>query len=235
VALAAIPVAGHIFLGWTVDGQFRGWNTSLSVTMHADRAVTAAFAPRPAYCDISPGMASDEAIGHLAAQGIIKGYGDGCYGPDDAILRAQMAGLIVRAMGWSGAPGAPQSFADQGDVDAELWRAVGILAARGVARGYEDGTYRPLDPVLHIQAISFITRAMVAQGYWAQQPTDPNLYGGILNNTGHEQDVATFVHYAGNVPQGPATNQPWGAWNTDSSRGWFALALWQALDSYWGK
>lgn len=233
VILDAVPAAGHLFLGWTVDGQFAGWNPRLTVAMSANREVAAAFAPRPAFCDISPGMVGGEAIARLAALGIIRGYGDGCYGPDDPIVRAQMAGLIVRAMAWDGAPGGASTFADRQGVDDELWRAVGTLAARGVARGYEDGTYRPLDPVLHVQAVSFVTRAMVAAGYWQPQPDDPTLYPNVSADSGHREDLATFVHYAGPIP-GTGTGAAWAAWDQPATRAWFAQLLWQALDRQFG-
>jgi hypothetical protein len=236
VALNATPAMGQLFLGWTVDGQFQGWNASLAVVMRADHLVEAVFAPRPAYCDISPDMAAGEAIARLAALGVIRGYGDGCFGPGDEIIRAQMAGMIARAMGWDADPGGAILFADQSGVDDELWRAVGILAARGVARGYEDGTYRPLDPVLHIQAVSFIARAMVAAGHWQPQPDDVTLYPAVPADSGHREDLATFVHYAGSIP-GTDRASPWTGpegWDQPATRAWFAQLLWQALDSYFG-
>ena len=49
------------------------------------------------------------------------------------------------------------------------------------------------------------TRAMVTTGRWQQQAADPALYGGILNGSGHEADVATYVHYAGALPDFPTS------------------------------
>ena len=54
----------------------------------------------------------------------------------------QMAALIVRAMGWD-ALNYGNPFPARGEIDADLWRNVGTLAYYGVARGYQDGTYRP--------------------------------------------------------------------------------------------
>ena len=47
----------------------------------------------------------------------------------------------------------------------------------------------------------------------------------------HAADVRTFHFYTaalGGVPAPPAD------WNAGATRGWFALALWHALNSYWG-
>ncbi len=140
-----------------------------------------------------------------------------------------MAGLIVRAMGWSG-ESATNPFPDRGSVDDELWSAVGILAARGVALGYEDGTYDPTGPVLHIQVVSFISRAMVERGYWtAATEDDPSIYPNVQIAASDRLDLVTYVRNAGAVPDRPL-GAGWDDWNTPASRGWFARALWQALD-----
>ncbi len=144
-----------------------------------------------------------------------------------------MAALIARAMGWD-AEDHGTRFPDQGAVDADLWRNVGTLAFYNVARGYQDGTYKPTNPVLQAQTISFITRAMVAQGYWAQETVDnPDLYPNITVASGHRWDVLTYYRNAGAIP-GTDPTASWAGWDSPSTRGWFALAEWQALDSYWG-
>ena len=169
-----------------------------------------------------------EAITQLAARGIIRGYQDGRFGPDDTTLRAQMAALITRAMGWD-AEDHGNRFPDRGAVDADLWRNVGTLAFYNVAKGYQDGKYRPTNPVLYAQVISFITRAMVAQGYWQPQPDNPGLYPNVPASSGHRQDLVTYYAYAGAVP-GTTPTANWVGWDQPSTRGWFAQALWQAFN-----
>ena len=182
-----------------------------------------------AFADVPPSDPGYEAISELAARGVIQGYGDGTFGPADISLRAQMAALIVRAMGWSGET-ASNPFPDRGPVDDELWSAVGILAARGVALGYEDGTYDPTGPVLHIQVVSFISRAMVERGYWtAATEDDPSIYPNVQVGASDRLDLVTYVRNAGAVPDRPL-GANWDDWNTPASRGWFARTLWQALD-----
>jgi len=51
------------------------------------------------FCDVPPGSPYYDAVTQLAARGVIGGYDNGCFGPGDATLRAQMAALIARAMG----------------------------------------------------------------------------------------------------------------------------------------
>jgi hypothetical protein len=139
-------------------------------------------------------------------------------------------------MGWDGER-YPPAFSDQGQVDDDLWATVGTLAHYGVAQGYGDGTYQPAGELLHIQAISVITRAMVARGYWAQATVDDgSIYPNVPAGSGHRLDLVTFVQNAGAIPDRPLANRAaWDDWNTPSSRGWFALLLWQALDTRFGR
>jgi hypothetical protein len=143
-----------------------------------------------------------------------------------------MAALIARAMGWEAEVHA-NPFPDRGPIDAALWDDVGTLAHYGVARGFPDGTYKPTQPVLQAQAVSFVTRAMVAKGYWTPQPDNPAHYPNVPAGSGHRQDLATYVHYAGPVPgTNPAVS--WPGWNQPISRSGFATTLWQALYSHFG-
>jgi hypothetical protein len=150
-----------------------------------------------------------------------------------------MAALIARAMVWD-AESHPNPFTDQGAVDNDLWRNVGTLAFRAVAKGYADaatcGTvgvappcYLPTDDVTYVQAISFITRAMVATGAWAAQPDNATIYPNVPASSGHRADLATYVGYVGPLPGTAATNQDWAGWDQPSTRAWFAQALWLAI------
>ena len=80
---------------------------------------------------------------------------------------------------------------------------------------------------------------MVVKGFWQARtvPPAPAPYGGILNGTGHQNDVATYLAYTdpayGGVPDHP-TSGGFADWSSPSSRGWFARALWAALRSQYG-
>ncbi len=181
------------------------------------------------FSDLAPTAPGYAAVSDLAAEGIVRGYGDGRFGAGDISLRAQIAALIVRALGWQNET-VPNPFPDRGPVDDELWAAVATLNARGIARGYEDGTYDPTGPVLHIQVVSFISRAMVAAGRWAAATeNDAALYPNVRIAASDRLDLVTYVHNAGAIPDRPARAN-WDDWNTPASRGWFARVLAQALD-----
>jgi hypothetical protein len=219
--LTATSQDGYLFTGWTVDGLLSSYANPLSLTITtASRSVVAGFAPRPTFADVPTGGTEAEAVAQLAARGIIKGYGDGRFGP------------ICRAVGWD-AESWPNPFRDRNGVDDDLWRNIGTLNHYGVAHGYDGTTYGTTDEVLNVQVIAFVARAMVAKGYWQQYP-NVDLYPNVPSSSGHRGDLATFVHYAGAVPDFPDTSAPFAGYDQASTRGWFARALWQALNSYFG-
>lgn len=230
VTLTVSPNSGMVFTGWLIDGLFQGWANPLTLTMYTPHTVVANFAPRHSFRDLPPGPPPYEAVSQLAARKIILGYTNGNFGTNDTTQRVHMAALIVRAMGW-GDRAATNPFVDRGGLDDSMWRPVGILAAADIVRGYGDGRFGPTDPVLQVQTIAFISRAMVYAGYWTTQH-DVSAAALLLPNTSaHWEDLATYLHYAG-LPPGVAAGIPWEKATAPATRGWFAETLWQAFDSY---
>ena len=258
--LIARPAADQLFLGWRIGGlsadrignapAITTWANPLVLALTADLTVTPVFAAHQPFPDIAANDPANRALTELAARGIIRGYDSGNVGPDDPILRTQMAALIARTIGYTDQPGNP--FTDRCDprqpancIDGKLWQAVAQLAARAIARGYTDAAtcapaaapcYAPRDAVARIQVIAFITRAMIDAGYWHQQPADPRFAGGALNGTGHEADIATYRFYTGATGDFTDTLSALGGtdWGQVATRAWFARALWTALDSQFG-
>ncbi|MBP1966130.1 endo-1,4-beta-xylanase [Paenibacillus aceris] len=93
-----------------------------------------------------------EAIATTSALGIVDGYEDGTFGPDNNITREQMAVILVRAAHLASANGG-LDYKDSDDVSAWSQGPLAALTAKGVLNGYEDGTLRPK---------AFSTRAEVA-------------------------------------------------------------------------
>ena len=183
------------------------------------------------FSDVTNTTPGAEAIKYFAARDVLRGPGGGTFGPGDPLLRAQLAAIETRAFLWSSLNfGNP--FTDQGTVDDELWRAVGVLSFYDVARGYGDGTFDPTGQVLNVQAISLITRAMVAKGFWITQNDNPTLFPNISNDSGHRLDVLTYYHYVGSVPGAGAANTAWTSYTDGATRAYFAQALYLAYRSY---
>jgi hypothetical protein len=95
------------------------------------------------------------AIEALAAAGVIEGYVDGRFGPNDPLRRDQLAGIVARAAGLADLPGS--SFSDT--AGSAHRGAIEALQAEYVLRGYDDGTFRPRNAITRGQFASILDGA----------------------------------------------------------------------------
>ncbi len=187
---------------------------------------TAATSPFP---DVTSSTQYSTAIFYLYGLGIVRGDQDGLFRPNNSLLRAQMAGMVARAFLWAD-ENHGSSFADQGTVDNELWNDANVLSYYNVARGYTTTMFDPLTPVLNVQDISFVTRAMVTKGFWEQEThEDGTMYPNVPANSGHRLDLATFVKYAGLVPGTTSLTANWDVYAQNATRAFSAQVVYLAL------
>ena len=95
---------------------------------------------------------------------VVEGFDNGTYRPTLEVDRGQMAVYMARALagGESNVPPPmpPATFSDVGPGTAWewCWPHVEYIAAKGVAGGYEDGTYRPATTCTRDQMAVYVTR-----------------------------------------------------------------------------
>lgn len=105
------------------------------------------------FCD-TVGHPQEAGIEAVAEAYVAEGGTDGCFRPDAAVTRGQMAAFLQRGYDLTGGSDA---FCDTTGHSHET--AVRAVAAAGIARGGDDGCYRPDDPVTRGQMASFLVRA----------------------------------------------------------------------------
>ncbi len=96
------------------------------------------------------------------AHGIVDGYSDEKFGPNDTITREQMALMIVRAAGFDQLKD-EISFIDSADISG--WAGKGVAAAveNGIINGYPDNTFRPKGDATRAETAAIIMRALQAK------------------------------------------------------------------------
>jgi len=133
------------------------------------------------------------AVTDLSARGLVTGYEDGKFHPDNAVTRAEYAKLVCSALGV--APDAVTSDPFK-DVTITHWAAGYIAAAvgKGWLTGYPGGLFKPDEPVSVAQALVVITRSQrwndtatlpyadVQPGYWAHAFIEACFTKGIIKN-----------------------------------------------------
>jgi thiol-disulfide isomerase/thioredoxin len=100
------------------------------------------------------------AIDYVQDEGIVDGYDDGTYKPDVTINRAEFTKIIVEA--WFEVEDDSTNPSDLGLSDLEdAWYVPYIRTAQaeGLIDGYDDGTFKPADPINFVEAAKIISEA----------------------------------------------------------------------------
>ena len=122
---------------------------------------------RPAYnggfSDVPADHWAARSIQALVNAGVVTGYADGTYRPNDALSRDQLAAFIARALAGSDVgvqAVAPVTFTDV-PTTYWAWRYINYACASDVVQGYADNTYRPAELVNRAQMATFLYRAFL--------------------------------------------------------------------------
>jgi len=111
------------------------------------------------FTDVLSPMWHNNAISVMSNMGIVNGYPDGSYAPNGTITRAELAAIAARFAPMMGM----YSNGAAGFVDvAGHWAEEHIIAAAGYGwvTGYEDGTFRPNQPITRAEFITIVNRML---------------------------------------------------------------------------
>jgi hypothetical protein len=119
-----------------------------------------------AFPDLSPQYWAYPFIAELARRGMISGFEDGTFRPDQPVTRAQYASLISEVL-----PEAQQNPLAFADVPVGFWGkpAIDEAVKTGFLKGYPDTTFQPDQPISRMQVL-----LSLANGFQLPRPADPN-------------------------------------------------------------
>ncbi|MDQ6694986.1 MAG: S-layer homology domain-containing protein [Chloroflexota bacterium] len=123
----------------------------------------------PTFSDVPPGSTYYTYIETANLRGVLGGYADGTFLPNNPVSRAQAAKILVLASNWT--PEYPRSptFVD---VLPDNW-AYGYVqseVSHNVIGGYADGTFRPGSPISRAQISKIVTLALSSGGMSGKPP-----------------------------------------------------------------
>ncbi len=129
------------------------------------------------FSDIEAGTNVSDAVMKLVGYGVITGYEDGTFKPNDTITRAEFAAVITRFKGIANdsAQNVVTGFSDLDNDDSRAWARPYVKAAvdAKIINGFPDGTFRAAEPVTYEQAVKMIICAIgyepVAQSEYSKQ------------------------------------------------------------------
>lgn len=183
----------------------------VAVAMFASMSLVASAAT---YTDVASTASYADAVNLLSNLGIIKGYEDGTFRPDNTVTRAEAATMIVRML-------ALDNDVEQGetnftDVKADDWCSgyINVAYANGIINGMGDGTFNPNGEVTYGQIVKMIVCAL---GY---EPV-------ALANGGY---LGGGYLYAGSAQVTGFTKGVSGTANAAASRATVARLIYNALE-----
>lgn len=108
--------------------------------------------------DVSSAHPNAQGIEYVKNQGIVKGYEDGTYRPDQTINRAEFTKIIIESQ-FSKSEIQKCTNTPFSDVEAEKWFTNYICLAQKnqIVNGYSDKTYRPSQSISFVEAAKIIS------------------------------------------------------------------------------
>ncbi len=113
------------------------------------------YSTKSGFRDVASGSWYNTYVATLNNAGVITDSSNGCFRPNEAITRAELAAMLAK---FSETTGAANYF---NDVSAKYWaaNAIAICAKLGWINGYPDGTFRPDKNVTRAELMAMINRA----------------------------------------------------------------------------
>ena len=121
-----------------------------------DETRTANMTKSNGYNDVKDGDWFCCAVSTLSKMGIIKGYGDGSFKPNDPISRAEFAAIAARFD-----PDGDKTPATFSDVTSHWAKdEISIAANHGWIKGYEDGSFKPDQKITRAETMTLVNRVL---------------------------------------------------------------------------
>ncbi len=114
------------------------------------------------FTDVVKGSWYDAAVAWAAGNGIVEGYGNGKFGPNDSITREQFAAILYRYAAFKGYDISKQAnlgaYADAKEISSWAASAMGWANANGLITGVTTRTLEPRGTATRAQAAAIIQR-----------------------------------------------------------------------------
>lgn len=110
------------------------------------------------FLDVGSGQYYSEAVAWAAANGIVKGYGNGNFGPNDPITREQLAAILYRYSGSPATAGTLDSFTDANKASGYVLDALRWAVEQGIIQGKGNGILDPAGRATRAEVAAMLQR-----------------------------------------------------------------------------
>ena len=139
--------------------------TTLS-RIHLNTDGNAVINGEKSFVDVPANAWCVDAVQWAADLGIVNGYANGGFGPNDNVSRQQLVTMLYRyaqQMGYDVSVGENTnilSYTDVADLSEYAIPAMQWACGAGIVSGYDDGSLRPLNPATRAQTVKILMKAM---------------------------------------------------------------------------
>ena len=128
------------------------------------------------FADVMPNRWSAPAVNRLADAGIINGFEDGTFRPEQPVTRAQFSKMLSLLLPEQEVPVKACAFSD---VESSAWYAdfVMKLAERGIVNGVGNGLFLPEAPITRQDMATMISRMIKIYGLELPEKNQPITFG----------------------------------------------------------
>ena len=152
-------------MGGTGEGRFSPDLTTsraMIVTILYRLEGSPAVSGGASFADVTAGQWYSDGVAWASANGIVTGYSNGSFGPDDTITREQMAAILYRYARYKGyalsAQAALDGYADAAQVSAYAADAMKWAVGSGLITGTSGTTLSPAGSATRAQAAVILAR-----------------------------------------------------------------------------
>ncbi len=153
---------------------------------------------RRSFSDVPPSHTFYHVIEHLRELGIVNGFSDGTFKPEQNINRRDIARLVVRGLNHLGVSCPSNHSAPFPDVPvgSEAYAEIQCMKDLEISSGFSDGTYRPNENVTRAAAAKFMDIAFIRIAHAIEQePEDAQ------NNSFNTAPLVPLVEEISSTPQ----------------------------------
>ena len=121
---------------------------------------TTAEAGENVFTDVENGRWYTDAVLWAAKEGIVKGYGDGMFLPEQSINREEMCTILNRAAGKLrlGTVAGELKFADKDEISRWAKESVQAMVQAGLMKGMKDNRFAPKSTATRAEAATVLLR-----------------------------------------------------------------------------
>lgn len=159
--------AGYEFTGWSgdvtptkkSDGYYitmPSKNVTLTANYAASKCIYGADCPSKNFTDVPKNFWAHREIDYVVDLGLFKGTSTTAFSPETGMTRAMLVTVLYRLAGSPSVSGLKNEFSDV--VQNSYYNAILWAHKNHIANGFNDGTFRPNDPISREQFATFLQR-----------------------------------------------------------------------------